>query len=574
MAIHDHIKPGLDARVMAKIVTVDPSQRKIEAALKDGGLIHIAVFDSSSVFVWPQQGEHWTVRKDSGIWRLDRRVDSNDEHKIDNINPGEAKIYADTITNMSGHIIPAVDTTSNKLAENAVLVYQGNSWVPITGPKFESITVKKDDKNYVEIKSTADIHVLNGAITIKSDDSNFINARATGDLSLLNGSILISGSETISYTPKIIDKIESNTPINDPPRYVTYTCYGHGLTAGQVVSILDADVAGFNGSFVVVAVTDSTFRVENRTVGDSSSARIVYVSDDYTQITTGDITTTTSVHTSLVHTTNLLVDNTATVGGSSSNTSIDTNGNTEVGGYLWSAGDFYLGATRNSGTSKVYMDSATGNSTFRGNITATGTVAGANVNSTNLAHVGALLSDGDIASGNAGRLIVKGSAYASVADTSNPTSDEQLIDRKTLRGYEYATAANLNDTVNTYIPLSGWKQIRVKDPNNGNYWDRYSRTYTVTSSGNFGVYGSSSSFYETPDIAVPLSTSSTNYFFNIYWNYTKNSAGQYASGLSTSVTSSIEPTNTNTVKVYLANQSNWVFSGSFDILIWTEKYSF
>jgi len=201
MAIHDHIKPGLDARVMAKILTVDPSQRKIEAALKDGGLIHVAVFDSPSVFVWPQQGEFWTVRKDSGIWKLDKRVDSNDDHKIDNINPGEAKIYADTITNMSGHIIPAVDTTSNALAENAVLVYQGNSWVPITGPQFESITVKKDDDHYVEITSAADIHVLNGAITLKTDDSNFINARSTGDLSLLNGSVLISGSETTAYTP-------------------------------------------------------------------------------------------------------------------------------------------------------------------------------------------------------------------------------------------------------------------------------------------------------------------------------------------------------------------------------------
>ena len=295
MAIHDHIKPGLDARVMAKIVTVDPAQRKIEAALKDGGLIHIAVFDSPSVFVWPQQGEHWTVRKDSGIWRLDKRVDSNDEHKIDNINPGEAKIYADTITNMSGHKIAAVNTVDHALAENAVLVYQGNSWVPITGPQFESITVKKDDDHYVEIRSTADIHVLNGAITMKSDDSNFINARATGDLSLLNGYVLISGDETVSYTPKIIDKIEANTPINDPPKYVTYTCYNHGLTAGQVASILDADVAGFNGSFVVHSVTNSTFTVANRTVGDGSGARLVYADDNYTQVGSGGIYTTGDV---------------------------------------------------------------------------------------------------------------------------------------------------------------------------------------------------------------------------------------------------------------------------------------
>ena len=80
-----------------------------------------------------------------------------------------------------------------------------------------------------------------------------------------------------------------------------------------------------------------------------------------------------------------------------------------------------------------------------GDITAAGTVSGSNVTSTNQAHVGSLLSDGDVVASVSGspptngRLIVKGPAYAGVANISSPTSDEQLIDRATLRGYNYAT---------------------------------------------------------------------------------------------------------------------------------------
>lgn len=112
---------------MVKILTVDPSNRKIEGALKDGGIVHIATFDADPVFVWPREGEYWTVRKDSGIWKLDKRLDTYDDHKIDDLNPGEAKIYADTITTKSGKNVVAVDDSS--AINNQVLSFVDGEWV-------------------------------------------------------------------------------------------------------------------------------------------------------------------------------------------------------------------------------------------------------------------------------------------------------------------------------------------------------------------------------------------------------------------------------------------------------------
>ena len=112
--------------MMVKILTVDPATRKIEAALKDSGLIHIAVFDTPQVFVWPQVGEYWTVRKNNGMWMLDHRVNSGDDHKIDDINPGEAKIHADVIKDLSGKSVIAVNDSS--VMEGQIIIYESDEW--------------------------------------------------------------------------------------------------------------------------------------------------------------------------------------------------------------------------------------------------------------------------------------------------------------------------------------------------------------------------------------------------------------------------------------------------------------
>lgn len=126
MPVSSHLKPGLGPRHMVKILTVQPSKRKIEAALKDGGLIHVATFDTGPVFVWPVEGEYWTVRQENGMWMLDKRVDVADDHKIDNLMPGQAKIQADVVKTISGKSVVAVN--DSKAVNKDIIIYDNNQW--------------------------------------------------------------------------------------------------------------------------------------------------------------------------------------------------------------------------------------------------------------------------------------------------------------------------------------------------------------------------------------------------------------------------------------------------------------
>jgi hypothetical protein len=129
MAIKDHMQPGMGARQMVRITTVDTSNRIIEAALKDYGTIQIAIFDTPNFFVWPKVLETWLVRKENGIWMLDRRVDIGDDQSINSLNPGEAKINADTIKTISGKSVIAID--DSKVASGQVIGYKNGVWIPV-----------------------------------------------------------------------------------------------------------------------------------------------------------------------------------------------------------------------------------------------------------------------------------------------------------------------------------------------------------------------------------------------------------------------------------------------------------
>lgn len=106
--ISNYVNQSLGPRRSAYITTVDPKTRKIEAQLKDGGLIQIALFDIPSFFVWPKTGEHWIIRQDAGYWRLFNKFDSNDNQAVGTLKPGEAKIAAETIKTPSGRSVVTV----------------------------------------------------------------------------------------------------------------------------------------------------------------------------------------------------------------------------------------------------------------------------------------------------------------------------------------------------------------------------------------------------------------------------------------------------------------------------------
>lgn len=65
---------GYGEKMQVKIITVDKEKRRVEASTRDGAMIYIAIWETSTVFRWPEVGETWTVRKDTGVWKLDQLV--------------------------------------------------------------------------------------------------------------------------------------------------------------------------------------------------------------------------------------------------------------------------------------------------------------------------------------------------------------------------------------------------------------------------------------------------------------------------------------------------------------------
>lgn len=102
MATRYKVSSSLSSRRVARIITVDPTNRKIEGQLKDGGLIQISLFDVPPFFVWPKQDEFWIVRQDGNYWKLYNKFDDNDDTKISTLNPGEAKVAAEIVRTPSG----------------------------------------------------------------------------------------------------------------------------------------------------------------------------------------------------------------------------------------------------------------------------------------------------------------------------------------------------------------------------------------------------------------------------------------------------------------------------------------
>lgn len=85
------------------IVTVDPETQTIQAALKDGGGISIAMWSPPTLFRWPTEGEVWTAQLVNNVWRLGELVQTKEQWAVTtSLSPGEAVIMADTVKDAQG----------------------------------------------------------------------------------------------------------------------------------------------------------------------------------------------------------------------------------------------------------------------------------------------------------------------------------------------------------------------------------------------------------------------------------------------------------------------------------------
>lgn len=121
----DNVPAVQEQRV--RIVTCDPSTSRIEGVLKDGAIVQIAVWETPSLFVWPREGETWTIQRSGLYWMLGSLLeDESEPHPIGDLQPGEAKIASDSVRDRSDRQFVAVDVTG--AASGEAVVREGDHW--------------------------------------------------------------------------------------------------------------------------------------------------------------------------------------------------------------------------------------------------------------------------------------------------------------------------------------------------------------------------------------------------------------------------------------------------------------
>lgn len=77
-------------KMRATITTVDPTQRLIQVQTVNGPLT-VSVIEVPFGFVWPQEGEKWSIYKENQTWILGARLQQDtDPRRIEDLLPGQS----------------------------------------------------------------------------------------------------------------------------------------------------------------------------------------------------------------------------------------------------------------------------------------------------------------------------------------------------------------------------------------------------------------------------------------------------------------------------------------------------
>lgn len=97
---------GYTDKQTVRVITVDKDRRRVECAMRDGAMVYAAVWEVPTVFRWPKTGEVWTIRKDTGVWRLDGLVENLDitasNIDLSSLSEGETRILGESSLTGSG----------------------------------------------------------------------------------------------------------------------------------------------------------------------------------------------------------------------------------------------------------------------------------------------------------------------------------------------------------------------------------------------------------------------------------------------------------------------------------------
>jgi parallel beta-helix repeat protein len=102
-----------------KIVSCDPTQRRVEGQMKDAGIIQISVNEIPPAFRWPRVGEFWKVTKEfNKRWVLVGLYEEKTApFGVEKLKAGQAKINASIVRDEGGHPFATSDAMGTNAAE-------------------------------------------------------------------------------------------------------------------------------------------------------------------------------------------------------------------------------------------------------------------------------------------------------------------------------------------------------------------------------------------------------------------------------------------------------------------------
>lgn len=109
-----------------KIITVEPSQRRVEGVIKSGAVVQVAIYTVDPFFRWPKVGENWMIRRENGTWILDSKWQENEEADtlVENLKEGDALIDTPTgnVYLSSGNLLASVKKIEELIAATKIPV--------------------------------------------------------------------------------------------------------------------------------------------------------------------------------------------------------------------------------------------------------------------------------------------------------------------------------------------------------------------------------------------------------------------------------------------------------------------
>lgn len=155
---------GYGEKIQITVITVDKVKGRVEGATRDGAMIFVAVWETSTVFRWPEVGEKWTVRKDMGVWRLDQIVQTELAEIESEATPKTLEELPEGDTRIIGNTIHMNDASVERLTTSAIETITVNNvrdWgvvttLPVTARIGDRCTLKVEAKIYWDLVYTGE----------------------------------------------------------------------------------------------------------------------------------------------------------------------------------------------------------------------------------------------------------------------------------------------------------------------------------------------------------------------------------------------------------------------------------